>query len=133
LHTKLGRGGLSDVEWTVQLIQLRAAGRHPELRTTGTLPALAAARDLGLLSPDDAQVLTDAWQLATRVRNAIMLAVGRPADAVPTDPRSLASVAGALGYRAGSRQQLVEDYRRAARRARAVYERVFFDEPARYS
>jgi glutamate-ammonia-ligase adenylyltransferase len=131
LHTKLGRGGLSDVEWTVQLIQLRAAGRHPELRTTGTLPALAAARDLGLLSPDDAQVLTDAWQLATRVRNAIMLALGRPADAVPTDPRSLASVAGALGYRAGSRQQLVEDYRRAARRARAVYERVFFDEPAR--
>src|SRR5690606_20998180 len=39
LHTKLGRGGLSDVEWTVQLLQLRHAYRVPELRTTGTLQA----------------------------------------------------------------------------------------------
>jgi glutamate-ammonia-ligase adenylyltransferase len=126
LHTKLGRGGLSDVEWTVQLLQLTHAGRHPQLRSTATVPALEAARDLGLLDAADADVLVEAWRLATRVRNAVMLALGRPSDVVPGDPRSLACTARAMGYPAGASQQLLEDYRRATRRARAVYERVFF-------
>jgi glutamate-ammonia-ligase adenylyltransferase len=126
LHTKLGRGGLSDVEWTVQLLQLRHAGEHEDLRTTSTVAALAAARARGLLDPADADVLVDAWRIATRVRNAVMLGLGRPSDLVPEDPRSLACTARAMGYPAGASQQLLEDYRRATRRARAVYERVFF-------
>ena len=48
-HLKLGRGGLSDVEWLAQLLQLQHAGRHPELRTTSTVEALEAAASLGLL------------------------------------------------------------------------------------
>ena len=47
LHTKLGRGGLADIEWTVQLLQLQHAAAFEELRTTGTLPALSAAQDAG--------------------------------------------------------------------------------------
>ncbi|MDQ1694887.1 MAG: [glutamine synthetase] adenylyltransferase / [glutamine synthetase]-adenylyl-L-tyrosine, partial [Frankiaceae bacterium] len=126
LHTKLGRGGLADVEWTVQLLQLRYASTIPELRTTSTLPALAAAQQHGLLDAEQAEILVEAWQLAMRVRNAIVLARGRPADAVPTDPRSLAAVARAMGYAAGQTQDMVEDYLRATRRARTVYEAVFF-------
>ncbi|HMC70674.1 MAG TPA: hypothetical protein VKJ07_16070, partial [Mycobacteriales bacterium] len=89
-------------------------------------PAVTAARDLGVLDAGDAQVLVEAWHLATRVRNAVMLALGRPSDVMPGDPRSLAGTARAMGYAAGASQQLLEDYRRATRRARAVYERVFF-------
>src|SRR3954447_17450073 len=126
LHTKLGRGGLSDVEWTVQLLQLRHGGAHEQLRTTATVAAVTAARELGLLEASDAEVLVEAWHLATRVRNAVMLALGRPSDVMPGDPRSLAGTARAMGYAAGASQQLLEDYRRATRRARAVYERVFF-------
>jgi glutamate-ammonia-ligase adenylyltransferase len=126
LHTKLGRGGLSDVEWTVQLLQLRNAGADEALRTTSTLGALGAARRSGLLDEDQARVLADAWTLAMRVRNAIVQARGRGADAVPTEPRTLAAVARAMGYPAGATQDLLEDYRRATRRARAVYEDVFF-------
>jgi glutamate-ammonia-ligase adenylyltransferase len=126
LHTKLGRGGLADVEWTVQMLQLRRASAIPDLRTTSTLPALAAARQHGLLDDEQAEVLAEAWQLAMRVRNAIVLARGRAADAVPTDPRSLAAVARAMGYAAGQTQDMVEDYLRATRRARAVYDTVFF-------
>jgi len=126
MHTKLGRGGLSDVEWTVQLIQLQHAGAHPELRTTGTLDGLDAAQRLDLIGADDAHVLSESWQLATRIRNAVMLVTGRPSDGVPSDPRSLAGTARAMGYPAGTSQALLEDYRRATRRARAVYDRVFF-------
>src|SRR3989442_1202749 len=76
-HTKLGRGGLADVEWTVQLLQLRYAAGHPALRTTRTLPALRAAAEAGLLARDDAAALEAAWRVATRARNAIMLVRGR--------------------------------------------------------
>jgi glutamate-ammonia-ligase adenylyltransferase len=126
LHTKLGRGGLADVEWTVQLLQLRHAHAITELQTTSTLEALTAARRHGLVDDEQADVLAEAWRMAMRVRNAVVLARGRASDAVPTDPRSLAAVARAMGYPAGRTQDMLEDYRRATRRARAVYETVFF-------
>ena len=56
-HLKLGRGGLADIEWTVQLLQMRFAGKVESLRTTRTLEALAAAREAGLIEADDAEVL----------------------------------------------------------------------------
>jgi [glutamine synthetase] adenylyltransferase / [glutamine synthetase]-adenylyl-L-tyrosine phosphorylase len=126
LHTKLGRGGLSDVEWAVQLIQLRYGGAEPALRTTATLPALAAATSLELLSAQDAATLADAWRMATRVRNGLVLSTGRAGDVLPRDPRSVSALARCLGYPAGAAQDMVEDYLRAARRARTTYERVFF-------
>jgi glutamate-ammonia-ligase adenylyltransferase len=125
LHTKLGRGGLTDVEWTVQVLQLQHAATHPALRTTSTLPALTAAVAAKLVTAEDAAVLREAWLIATRVRNATMLARGRASDVLPTDPRSLAAVARAMGYRAGHTGDLLEDYRRATRQARAVHERLF--------
>jgi [glutamine synthetase] adenylyltransferase / [glutamine synthetase]-adenylyl-L-tyrosine phosphorylase len=125
LHVKLGRGGLADVEWTAQLMQLRHAGRVPALRTTATLEALAAARAEGLMTEPEERALREAWLMATRVRNAIVLAQGRPSDMVPSDARSMASVARAMGYRAGHTGDLLEDYQRATRRARVVHERLF--------
>ncbi|MDX6355871.1 MAG: [glutamine synthetase] adenylyltransferase / [glutamine synthetase]-adenylyl-L-tyrosine [Streptomyces sp.] len=126
-HAKLGRGGLSDVEWTVQLMQLRHAARLPSLRTTGTRAALAAARDEGLIDPVDAAVLDEAWVLATRVRNAVMLVRGRPGDTFPSDGRELAAVARYLGFPPGHVGDMVEDYRRRTRLARAVVERLFYE------
>ena len=125
-HTKLGPGGLADVEWTVQLLQLRHAAGSVALRTTHTLAALDAAVAEGLLEPADAATLADAWRLASRVRNVIMLVRGRASDTLPSDTRELAGVARVVGYAPGQAGALVEDYRRATRRARAVVERVFY-------
>jgi glutamate-ammonia-ligase adenylyltransferase len=125
MHLKLGRGGLADVEWTVQLLQLKHAAQVPTLRTTSTLEALAAARAAGLLAEPDERSLRAAWLIATRVRNAIVLAQGRPSDLLPSDARSLAAVARAMGYRAGHTGDLREEYQRATRRARQVHERLF--------
>jgi glutamate-ammonia-ligase adenylyltransferase len=125
-HTKLGPGGLADVEWTVQLLQLRHAASVPGLRTTSTLEALDAAATAGLVSGEDAATLRAGWCAATRARNALMLVRGRPADVLPDDARTLAGVARAVGYPAGSRVEFVDAYRKATRRARAVVERVFY-------
>ncbi|HEY0472924.1 MAG TPA: bifunctional glutamine-synthetase adenylyltransferase/deadenyltransferase, partial [Kribbella sp.] len=125
-HTKLGPGGLADIEWTVQLLQLREAHRVPGLRTTRTLGALRAAVDAGLVEPRDAQVLETAWKTATRIRNAIMLVRARPGDSLPRDPRDLAAVAQICGYPPGETSRFADDYRRQTRRARNVVDRLFW-------
>ena len=126
-HTKLGRGGLGDVEWTTQLMQLRHAGRVPQLRTTATVDALQAAAAAGLLDEADAHTLIRSWRVATRTRNAIRLVGGRAEDQLPAPGPALAAVGRALGYPVGFEPgQLDDDYRRTARRARAVVERVFY-------
>ena len=126
-HTKLGHGGLADVEWTVQLIQLQHAGDIPELRTTSTLDGLREATEAGLLSAQDVDELAAGWTMATRARNAVMLVRGKPFDQLPGPGRDLVAVARALGYPAGGDPgEFVDDYRRATRRARAVVERVFY-------
>ncbi|GAA5116717.1 bifunctional [glutamine synthetase] adenylyltransferase/[glutamine synthetase]-adenylyl-L-tyrosine phosphorylase [Alloalcanivorax gelatiniphagus] len=126
-HLKLGRGGLADVEWTVQLLQMRHAGRVEALRTPQTLPALEAAAAAGLIPDDDAATLAEAWRLVSRVRNAITLVRGKPYDQLPRDAQERAAVAGVLGYPQGSSDQMVNDYLRTTRRAHAVVERVFWE------
>ncbi|WP_326630845.1 MULTISPECIES: bifunctional [glutamine synthetase] adenylyltransferase/[glutamine synthetase]-adenylyl-L-tyrosine phosphorylase [unclassified Streptomyces] len=126
LHTKLGRGGLSDVEWTVQLMQMQHGWVEPGLRTTRTREALAAACAAELISAEDAQTLDEAWVLATRVRNAVMLVRGRPGDTFPSGPRELTAVGRYLGYEPGHVGDMLDDYRRITRRARAVVEELFY-------
>ncbi|WP_329445655.1 bifunctional [glutamine synthetase] adenylyltransferase/[glutamine synthetase]-adenylyl-L-tyrosine phosphorylase [Streptomyces sp. NBC_01426] len=126
LHTKLGRGGLSDVEWTVQLMQMRHAWAEPGLRTTRTREALAAAHAAGLIPTEEAQILDEAWVLATRVRNAVMLVRGRAGDTFPSEARELAAVGRYLGYAEGTAGDMLEDYRRITRRARAVVDELFY-------
>ncbi|MBV8931972.1 MAG: bifunctional [glutamine synthetase] adenylyltransferase/[glutamine synthetase]-adenylyl-L-tyrosine phosphorylase [Kutzneria sp.] len=127
-HTKLGRGGLADIEWTLQLLQLRWAGDQPTLRTTSTLEGLDLAARNGLLSPSDAESMTAAWLFATRARNAATLVRGKPIDQIPTSGRELAAVAAACGYPPGADPgEFLDDYRRTTRTARAVVERVFYD------
>ena len=126
LALKLGPGGLADVEWTAQLLQLQHAAEVPALRTTRTVAAIEAARDAGLLDGDDADVLCTAWTLASRARDALVLVRGKPVDVLPGSGRELDGAARVLGYPAEAQGQFLDDYRRATRRARAVVERVFY-------
>ena len=126
LHTKLGRGGLSDVEWVVQLLQMRHSAEVPALRTTSTLVALEEARQAGLIVDGDAAELAAAWRMATAIRNTVMLVRGRPSDMVPVDPRERRAVAFVLGYGLDETGRMLDDYRRTTRRARLVVERLFY-------
>jgi glutamate-ammonia-ligase adenylyltransferase len=126
LHLKLGRGGLADIEWTIQLLQMRHAADVEGLRTPRTLPAAAAAVEAGLLDAADAEVLCEAWRTVSRVRNAVTLARGKPADQLPRDARERSAVASILGYPAGCTDEMVNDYLRTTRRARGVVDRVFW-------
>ncbi|WP_051707291.1 bifunctional [glutamine synthetase] adenylyltransferase/[glutamine synthetase]-adenylyl-L-tyrosine phosphorylase [Nocardioides aequoreus] len=125
-HFKLGRGGLADVEWTVQLLQMQHAGEVPGLRTTKTLEALEAAVAADLLDRDDADALAQAWRFASRARNATVQVRGKAADQLPRDARERAAVAAVLQYPPDATEAMVNDYLRTARRARTVVDRVFW-------
>ncbi len=124
-HTKLGRGGLADVEWTIQLLQLQHAHEVSALRTPSTATALRAAAEAGLLPHADAESLLAAWQLATRTRNVLTLVRGKQVDQLPSSGRDLVAVARALGRSDDDPGEVVDEYRRITRRARAVVERSF--------
>ncbi|MFC6286836.1 bifunctional [glutamine synthetase] adenylyltransferase/[glutamine synthetase]-adenylyl-L-tyrosine phosphorylase [Nocardioides sp. GCM10027113] len=126
-HLKLGRGGLADIEWTIQLLQLRHAHEVPGLRTPRTLDALRAAEEAGLVEGDDAEWLGHAWRTVSRIRNAVTLVRGKPGDHLPRDAREKAAVASVMGYPPGASDELVNDYMRHSRHTRAVVDRVFWE------
>lgn len=125
-HLKLGRGSLSDVEWLVQLLQLQHGAAIPALRTTSTLTALTEAVSAGLMSATDAAILRSAWIFASRARSAITLWTNRTSNVLPTDRAALEGIARVMEYPPGSGNQLEEDYLAVTRRARAVFERLFY-------
>ena len=124
-HTKLGRGGLADVEWTVQLLQLRHAHEVPGLRTTSTLEALDAIGAAELMPESDVAQLRAAWLTATRARNALVLVRGKPTDQLPGPGRQLNAVAAAAGWPGGDGGEFLDNYLRVTRRAKAVVGKVF--------
>ncbi len=122
-HLKLGRGSLSDIEWTAQLLQLRHG-----VSATGTMTALDALTGHGALTVADSETLGHAYRFLEYTRNRWHL-VGAlpggtsPGDSLPTEPHQLSRLARSLGT---SPTALRDDYRRVTRRARRVVERLFY-------
>ncbi|MGO4446024.1 bifunctional [glutamine synthetase] adenylyltransferase/[glutamine synthetase]-adenylyl-L-tyrosine phosphorylase [Mycobacterium sp. 2YAF39] len=124
-HTKLGRGGLADIEWTVQLLQLRHADKVPALHCTSTLEALNAIGAAELIAEGDIELLRQAWLTATRARNALVLVRGKPTDQLPGPGRQLNAVALAAGWGSDDGGEFLDNYLRVTRRAKAVVRKVF--------
>jgi glutamate-ammonia-ligase adenylyltransferase len=125
-HTKLGRGGLADIEWTVQLLQLRYASEIAALHNTSTLESLDAAAEAALITTEDADLLREAWLTATRARNALVLVRGKPTDQLPGPGRLLNTVAVAAGWaKNGDGGAFLDNYLRVTRRAKAVVHKIF--------
>ena len=126
-HLKLGRGSISDVEWLVQLLQLKHGYSNTSLQTPHTLQALEQLEIAGFVQASDAIVLKQAWQLSSAIRSAVMLAQNKRTDVLPTDRQQLESVARLLEYPRGGAAALEQDYLATTRRARAVFEKLFYD------
>ncbi|MGH2735843.1 MAG: bifunctional [glutamine synthetase] adenylyltransferase/[glutamine synthetase]-adenylyl-L-tyrosine phosphorylase [Actinomycetota bacterium] len=125
-HLKMGPGGASDVEFTVQLLQLRNAHALETLRTPNTLEGLAAARDADLLPEQDARWLIEGYRFLMRLRNKLFFIAGRPIDSLPVKPEQLEALGVAMGYSEQPRQELEDEYLRHTRRARKVAERHIY-------
>ena len=124
---KLGTGGLSDVEFTVQFMQLSFGNANTRLRSQSTIAAIAAATESKLLDLERGRWLVEAFRFLNQTRNTMYLVRGRASDSLPKNPDELELLARALGYSSpGARVHFVEEYRRITRRARQVCEDVFY-------
>ncbi len=128
-HLKLGRGGMNDIEFLTQLLQMRFGGRQPELRTGGTIAALESLAATNHLTHTDCRDLSEAYRFCATVRNRLFLQYGRPVDSLPTDQEELTRLALSLGHFDAPRSSVREEYRRLTRRARRLVERRFYGEP----
>jgi [glutamine synthetase] adenylyltransferase / [glutamine synthetase]-adenylyl-L-tyrosine phosphorylase len=125
-HFKMGPGGTADIEFSVQIMQLRHGHENEELQAQPTLDALSAAEKLGLVPDSDARRLREAFVFLSSLRNRLFWLMGRPGDVLPAKPEDLEALAIAMGYRNQPRQELEEDYLKLTRRARGVAERYIY-------
>jgi glutamate-ammonia-ligase adenylyltransferase len=125
-HLKLGKGGMNDVEFLIQLYQMRFGSHHPAVRTPGTEAALEVLVATGHLSSSAARDLSAAYQFCGMLRNRLFLQYGRPVDSLPTDQDELTRLALSLGRFDAPRSSVREEYRRLTRRARRLVEQSFY-------
>ncbi|MGH2677520.1 MAG: hypothetical protein ACRDHB_04055 [Actinomycetota bacterium] len=125
-HFKLGHGGLADVQFAVELAQLRHGREHPEVRKRHTLDALEALARERLVEDGVALALGEASVFLNEVKNALEVDRRVPAEAVPPGAEAQLALARRLGYEEFARAAFLEDYRRITRRARRAMERVFY-------
>ncbi len=124
-HLKLGPGGLSDVEFLTQMLQMKHGREAPTLRVTGTFHGLEELRAAELLTATEYNALHDSYLFCTRVRLRLHLQSGRITNSLPTDPDSTARLAASLGF--DRTAELRDQYRRYTRRARSTFERLFYE------
>jgi glutamate-ammonia-ligase adenylyltransferase len=125
-HLKLGPGGISDIEFAVQILQHSHAHRAEGLRVTNTLAALDAARLEGLIADREARWLADGYTFLSRLRNRLYLMAGRGVDVLPVKPERLEALGIAMGFTDQPRQELEEAYLRVTRRVRRVAEPIIY-------
>ena len=122
LHVKFGRGGLVDVEFITQAIQMTHGKRHPAIRSPHTVTALRAIGRAGLLPADEADTLAGHYRFLRRVSADLRLFGARPTDTLDLAGPIPARLAKSLEY--PSRKEFLEDYRRRTAWVRALYDRV---------
>jgi glutamate-ammonia-ligase adenylyltransferase len=127
-HVKLGSGGIVDIEFLVQYLQLTHGRIRRHLHTPNTLEALRLLAREDLLSRADADVLEESYRFLRRVENRLRIVADLSVNSLPAAPAKLEKLARRMGYRprpeAGAREQFLEDFAAHTGRVRAIYHRV---------
>jgi glutamate-ammonia-ligase adenylyltransferase len=124
LELKRGRGGIRDVEFAVQLLQLVHGRRYESLRVTGTLAALSALAEEGFVSQSDAEALADSYRFLRRLEHRLQMVRDLQTHELPDDWRALGPLSRAMGLRDGP--ALRTEYERHTTTVRGLHERLFY-------
>ncbi|HEY8718511.1 bifunctional [glutamine synthetase] adenylyltransferase/[glutamine synthetase]-adenylyl-L-tyrosine phosphorylase, partial [Pengzhenrongella sp.] len=123
---KLGVGGLRDVEFTVQLLQLVHGRADTSIRSPSTLTALAALAAGGYVGREDAARLAVCYRLLRALEHRIQLHRLRRTHLMPTSDADLRRLARSIGMRAEGANELMERWRSTRREVRGLHEALFY-------
>jgi glutamate-ammonia-ligase adenylyltransferase len=121
-NVKLGVGGIREIEFVVQALQLLHAARHPFLQEPGTLRVVRGLAELELLPNEDATTLETAYRLLRRVEHRLQIEAEQQTHVVPEEGEALDVLARSLGFGAGA--QLLTELGKQMRGVRAIFRRV---------
>jgi glutamate-ammonia-ligase adenylyltransferase len=124
VELKRGRGGIRDVEFAVQLLQLVHGRRHDRLREPNTLAALEALAEEGFVSRSDADALKDSYRFLRRLEHRLQMVRDLQTHELPSDRRALGSLARSMGL--PSAEDLQAEYARHTDEVRRLHERLFY-------
>ena len=124
---KLGRGGIREIEFTAQVLQLIWGGRDPALRDPTTLGALSALAGAGKIERRAAADLADAYGFLRRLEHRLQMVADRQTHRLPEDAEGIARIASFLGY--ADSASFAEDFAHHLRRVEQHYGRMFEAEP----
>lgn len=125
-NIKTGRGGIVDIEFLVQMLQLRYGLQFSALRQRATLPALQALRACGVLPEDDFEMLSRGYRFLRTLENRLRIERDQPVEALESGNEQLTSLARRLGYEGeDAAARLLTDYQNQREAVRACYSRWF--------
>src|SRR5262249_12334722 len=120
---KLGRGGIRDIEFFAQTQQLIAGGRHPELRTRGTVETLERLAKGGWIAREAARELTEAYLFLRRIENRLQMVGHQQTHVIPADHRGRARLSG-FAYTNAFGDELVDAFKRVETHYGALFEKL---------
>lgn len=126
-NVKVGAGGIRDIEFFVQMLQMVNGGRHAPLRTTNTLQSLQALIDLGLLDADEAAAIRRSYLFLRRLENRLQMIDERQTHDLPDDRQQRLMLARSLGFDDSNGEALVTFEDRLLEHqtlARSCFERI---------
>jgi [glutamine synthetase] adenylyltransferase / [glutamine synthetase]-adenylyl-L-tyrosine phosphorylase len=135
VEVKTGRGGIRDVEFVVQFLQLLHGGEYPEVRHGTTLQAMARLEQVGCLSAEERHIMDDAYRFLRRVEHRLQILFDRQTHQMPRDPEALRTLALRMGYpqasawedRNGPAARFMTDYRARTELNRRILNHLLHD------
>ena len=135
VEVKTGRGGIRDVEFVVQFLQLLHGGEYPEVRHATTLQAIARLEQVGCLSSEERRIMDDTYRFLRQVEHRLQIVFDRQTHEMPRDPESLRTLALRMGYavanawedRNGPAVRFVADYRSKTELNRRILNHLLHD------
>lgn len=130
MHIKLGPGGLSDIQWLVELLQLQSGSEDCELRTSSTRQALLELLHRGKLTQSEYQRAASTWEFGQELRHARVIAAGPSAsknDVIPSNSEQLVAMAMLMGFSRDQREEMTTKWLTSSRKMREVFEKLFWN------
>ena len=124
-HVKLGRGGIRDIEFFVQILQLVSAAKHAELRTTNTLTVLESLRKLNFIGREEELEIRTAYLFLRRLENRLQMADEKQVHALPDDAAGRIRVARSLNMEGLSDDEILASFEQCLNANRNIAENYF--------
>lgn len=131
-NIKLGRGGIREIEFFIQTLQLVYAGKNPALRRRNSLHALAALRDARIISEDDHNALCEAYRFLRTVEHRIQMVQERQTHSLPRKEEEFVALSRRCGYlRAGGAERFRATLEAHRQQVSAIYGGLFLSRDER--